>query len=157
MLVVVYRNGFLAHLAMKPNSPKKNMQMLQLPSPSYNTLRKVFPPDRAHGYRYRQVGTLCAVVCDKRVFHSGQDGRRSCCNYTILYNARRLVRRPCVRGQTSPRRKEIKHCTIIISLHSNVVPSAIDLRIEVYFPFCNTYSRQVPTVKRAVVSSSISD
>lgn len=54
--------------------------------------------------------------------------------------------------ETSPRRQEIKHCTII-SLHLNVVLSAIDLRIEVYFPFCNTYSRQVPTVKRAVSSS----
>lgn len=42
---------------------------------------------------------------------------------------------------------------MIISLHLNV-PSAIDLRIEVHFPFCNTYSRQVPAVKRTSVSSS---
>lgn len=58
---------------------------------------------------------------------------------------------------TYSRRKEIKIYILLYDYFITLtnISSAIDLRIEVYFPFCNIYSRQVPTVKRSLSSSFI--
>lgn len=77
----------------------------------------------------RCVGMLYAVAYDARGSVADKtDDVRVVINYNDSFAAVDVC------ADDGPAWKiEIKHCTII-SLHSNV-PSAIDLRIEVYFPF----------------------